>query len=1832
MITIKMIQKSFVKRISQAGLVFLPLIASQAISVPLNYSNDDFSVQPESTGRDVKPLVMLAMSNDHQLFFKAYSDWGDLDGDGQIDVTYTHSINYEGYFDYEKCYEYSTSLQRFVPKLRTPARISNTSGGLVENDNYKYCDASNGSSGQAASNLWSGNFLNWASMTRMDVIRRILYGGKRVEDTSTRTVLERAHLPNDSHSFAKFYNGGDLARLTPFSQSVAPDGITMCNTTVERDYVNGSAPSGNLKSQDSTAPPLLRVVRGNYRLWASNERLQCLYSEEVDNHAVVVSESNQSAGKSDIDPVDIGILGAELESPSADKQLYPDGTNGIGFSTIEGGDIVVRVEACVSGNGTNGLSLIGNEECQIFSKTDASGATSANFKPTGVLLDNIKDDRAHFGLMTGTYANNKQGGVLRKNIVSMQDEIDFEGDGTLISTATTLNNANQTKYVPGIIKTIDSFRVLDYRYTNGGYFDNSEAGKLKGRDCIFGQAEFDNGQCVSWGNPFSEIVYECYRYMFGKSATPSFLPSSADNRDLDGSPFESDWDFNLDNDNYCANLSLIAFNASVSSYDDDNIESNDLIAKTSLDTITDTIGSAELDSGIDYFYGQKKGQTPADDTEFQLCAPKPIAGTPLSQLLGICPEAPGLEGGYAIAGLAHYGFANFSNPNITDQSALDELSEAREGIRFYGVSMATNLPIIELDTVVEPAGEALKPEVTIIPACTNRDTRLFESVPEIAGENESRTYVPTELEPGSCALVDFIPVGQPDASSGTYYVIWEDTEQGSDFDSDVIGNLSYEVTGDQITVTTDTLAQSTGGPMGFGFTISGVTKPGIYFPSGVLGFNLAGTACASDADGCTVEDSPVALSAFTISPGGAESIPQPLELASKWGNFDDNRPPEDAKDCPTGQGPFFNDQGTVVCMNPATYQPVPNDDNEFDNRINATGTSGRDGTPDNFFAVTNPLQLKKQLRRILENILERESSGSSAAIIQATARGEGAIYQAVYAAQTDRTNADGLRLQTSWTGSLNALFLDAYGHIRMDDGSTAGVLDDSDSAIVYRFDQRRNRTVFDSYKVVTNGVNAGRLAPTTAPTDDALLGQPFLTGSTLSNIVPIWSAVEELASIAQGDSAILNQRAYSADADTGRYIFTAVAARDNASPSANVVTAGDVIPFTLSTQTLAAYDPGNIGASKSELLEDYERYFDIDSADPAAGAKLVAWMRGYNVPEFRSRDTFDASGNKQRMLLGDIIHSSPIAVTAPQENYDVLYNDTSYAQFKEQYRNRRHMVYAGANDGMLHAFNGGFFDPVTTTFTGDETADGHPLGAEMWSYVPYNLLPHLKWLTDPDYSHVYYVDGEPQVFDVNIFDASDPDHPGGWGTILVVGMRLGGSEYAIDTNGDGVRDTTTNSAYIIMDVTNPEVAPTLIAEVSHPDLGYTLAKPALVKRRDTEAASTTNDWYLVFGSGPRTSTQTSEFTVLSEVVSEEPARLFSLKLDGALPVLETIVSSDFDSTTVDDSFVATLTPVDWDQDYEDDVVYIGTVSDNPASTDGYGGGVFRLKIDFTAGVGLTPSVSRFVDNLDRPVTGAPHTFSTSGTGGAGEQWVYFGTGRFLVSEDRKKNSTDTFFGVKEPNANYNAEVSFADLVDTSGVQVFSSASPNLGGAGQIRSADGTLFTVDTNPVPTFNELLTTIEGKSGWRFNLGGVNVGVAEGGDSNSPTVTGAGTRNVTSPTSIAQLVVLTAFEPSVVACKPEGSGFLLAPHLRAGVAPPSFAPLGNDSTNIFNTDGAERVNLGQYIGVGNFSSPQVVETAKGGTEIVTQSDTAEVVKVKLSTGSVSTSRQSWREVIEIY
>jgi len=217
----------------------------------INADNLDLATKPLYTGTTEAPMMMLVMGRDHTLFYEAYNDASDLDGDGVIDTKFKPSYTYEGYFDPANCYQQTSGV--FVPK-----RVDAT------------CKSGN---------EWSGNFLNYLTMTRMDVLRKVLYGGTRSSDTDKETILERVFIPQDAHSWAKAYtsiavDGYDIADYTPFSipnsgkqhffGSVTYTGLGEDPILRVRENVSYTATDWGVWSWASTGRPVLNSSGTDY--------------------------------------------------------------------------------------------------------------------------------------------------------------------------------------------------------------------------------------------------------------------------------------------------------------------------------------------------------------------------------------------------------------------------------------------------------------------------------------------------------------------------------------------------------------------------------------------------------------------------------------------------------------------------------------------------------------------------------------------------------------------------------------------------------------------------------------------------------------------------------------------------------------------------------------------------------------------------------------------------------------------------------------------------------------------------------------------------------------------------------------------------------------------------------------------------------------------------------------------------------------------------------------------------------------------------------------------------------------------------------------------------------------------------------------------------------------------------------------------------------------------------------------------------------------------------------------------------------------------------------
>jgi type IV pilus assembly protein PilY1 len=178
----------------------------------------------------------------------------------------------------------------------------------------------------------------------------------------------------------------------------------------------------------------------------------------------------------------------------------------------------------------------------------------------------------------------------------------------------------------------------------------------------------------------------------------------------------------------------------------------------------------------------------------------------------------------------------------------------------------------------------------------------------------------------------------------------------------------------------------------------------------------------------------------------------------------------------------------------------------------------------------------------------------------------------------------------------------------------------------------------------------------------------------------------------------------------------------------------------------------------------------LGASDDYERDQIIDFLHGYDVYD---EDMDLDITEKRRWILGAFLHSRPVVV-----HYDAT---TS-------------VIFAGANDGMLHAF-----------------LDSD--GSELWGFVPPDLLGKLKLLHGA--SLEYFVDGAPKAAVIDNNGDGDIESADGDQVILIFGERRGGSHY------------------YALDVTNP-YSPEILWEISpdyadFSDLGQTWSAPTIAR-------------------------------------------------------------------------------------------------------------------------------------------------------------------------------------------------------------------------------------------------------------------------------------------------------------------------------------------------------------------------------------------------------------------
>ncbi|MDF3931614.1 pilus assembly protein [Pseudomonas citronellolis] len=454
----------------------------------------------------------------------------------------------------------------------------------------------------------------------------------------------------------------------------------------------------------------------------------------------------------------------------------------------------------------------------------------------------------------------------------------------------------------------------------------------------------------------------------------------------------------------------------------------------------------------------------------------------------------------------------------------------------------------------------------------------------------------------------------------------------------------------------------------------------------------------------------------------------------------------------------------------------------------------------------------------------------------------------------------------------------------------------------------------------------------------ALMSSPLLNAdnssdSTLYSYTPKFNSADwsgDLIKYLQNTSAGTQSQVWSA-----KSLLDATYSSGNSVFSSRVVKMAD--GTSTSTSKLKDFTWANLSSAQQTSLN-----LTLAATVDSLGSKRVDFLRGDRSNEgstFRTRSS----------VLGDIIDSAPVLVGAPSRlaslmNATVSSTDTSYTTFKSTWAARATRIYVGANDGMLHAFDGD--------------------GKEVFTYIPSAVIGNLYKLTDASYTsktHQYYVDGSPVTADVYYDNA--------WHTVLVGTLRGGGRAlFALDITDPGNIKLLWEKSY---------------SDSDYSELGFTYSRPTISLLHN-------GTWSVILGNGYN---GTNDKAVLY---------LMNIK-DGSL--IKALTVSDGKTTA---NGLATPRAADINGDLVTDYVYAGDLHGNlwrfdlisPGSlTASTTASNFKVAFNGTPLYTATTSTGQV-----QPITSAPYLVKhTSGTG----YLVEFGTGKYIETDDADPNTSTT---------------------------------------------------------------------------------------------------------------------------------------------------------------------------------------------------------------------------------
>jgi type IV pilus assembly protein PilY1 len=374
--------------------------------------------------------------------------------------------------------------------------------------------------------------------------------------------------------------------------------------------------------------------------------------------------------------------------------------------------------------------------------------------------------------------------------------------------------------------------------------------------------------------------------------------------------------------------------------------------------------------------------------------------------------------------------------------------------------------------------------------------------------------------------------------------------------------------------------------------------------------------------------------------------------------------------------------------------------------------------------------------------------------------------------------------------------------------------------------------------------------------------------------------------------------------------------------------------------------------------------------------------------------------------LGTILRSTPVLVGPPA----ALFEEPDYREFRDTKRGRQDVLYVGANDGMLHAF-----DPTD--------------GTELFAYVPESLFPRLSDLARSDYGKLLrtpYVDGPLIHADAKF---TDKNYDGGWKTVLVGSFGVGGQGvYALNISEPSMVTEGQAEGLPLWEFNDASGSDASSGALDGRDMGYSLAKPVVVRIDDDVGDAAEPIWVALVSNGFNNTNQQGEAvgrctdgdsSTNCTISQTGNAVLYVLRLGGPdeeriLAKLDTGRGFCQDPLTVPDPAVggancagdlrgrtnalAQLTSVDADFDLVADTAYAGDLFGN----------VWRFDLTDLSSLPELLFSATDANGAPQPITAgvavAPHP---TGIG----TMVLFGTGQYLNAEDKIDMEVQSLYGI-----------------------------------------------------------------------------------------------------------------------------------------------------------------------------------------------------------------------------